>query len=234
MASERYVNRNPYPITLPDSRGGQVMFRPGEGTTVAWFSRMIGPRRLTRETTDGTPIISKPQRPAPKPPVPQVDEKPKPALTSLPREIATPQPLPSFPNTETEEYRVQSGIYRCKLCNVFATGSRVSMARHLSDYHGKHEMLQVPADIVPNLSTRPQAVAEAAPAKTPAESDVSAQGAAQAPTAPEKEAPEPLRRTVFRCQVSGCGKKFSTAAGLVAHMERVHPISKEMFPSEGQ
>ena len=44
----KYVNLNNYPVYLPDSRGGQVMFRTGEGTTKQWFSRLVGRCRLTK------------------------------------------------------------------------------------------------------------------------------------------------------------------------------------------
>jgi hypothetical protein len=39
---------NQFPVILPDGRGGQTMFRSGEGTTSQWFSRFVGEKGLSR------------------------------------------------------------------------------------------------------------------------------------------------------------------------------------------
>jgi hypothetical protein len=45
----KYVNLNDFPIHLPDGRGGQVLFRPGEATTRSWFGRFLLRGQLTKQ-----------------------------------------------------------------------------------------------------------------------------------------------------------------------------------------
>jgi hypothetical protein len=45
----KYINKNGFPIYIPDGRGGQTMFRSGEGSTHSWFARFVGDRQLSRE-----------------------------------------------------------------------------------------------------------------------------------------------------------------------------------------
>ena len=63
----KYVNANSFPIYLPCDRGGQVSFRPGEGTTKQWFARFQGAGQLTRTTVGDPPKPKKEVQQTPEP-----------------------------------------------------------------------------------------------------------------------------------------------------------------------
>ena len=64
----KYVNLNPFPVTLPTPSGGQRVFRPGDFDTGSWFSRFQGHHQLTEVADDfSTPSPPTPVRQVPRP-----------------------------------------------------------------------------------------------------------------------------------------------------------------------
>jgi hypothetical protein len=95
------------------------MFKPGDSTSDEWFGRFCGPKRLS-----AVPIETKaPARPA-------VLVKP----VKLGKPVAVPPPV--LKSEETNSYSCVRGIYRCKLCDIFRTGSFASLQAHLDAIHG--------------------------------------------------------------------------------------------------
>ena len=56
----KFVNSNNFPVFVPDTRGGQILFRPGEGSTDQWFSRFLGKGQLTKVSIKNKVVIEKP------------------------------------------------------------------------------------------------------------------------------------------------------------------------------
>jgi len=241
----KYMNLNPFPVCLPDSRGGQVMFRPGEGTTKPWFCRLCGPRQLTKID----PNIS--TTPAPVPPKKAVAT----VAVKLPEGIKVPEPkkapVQSVPVTkpvahdvETADYTFRRGIYKCKKCDVFMTGSNEALQMHIAQIHMQKPKATVAAKFGqgdgegerPVASTRvatarhPSADEEKEEVRTsmprpPVEkkpAQPTSPTVADIPTEEPKSSSEKAGEAVYPCQHSGCGKVFGSDRGLKMHMMRVH------------
>jgi hypothetical protein len=234
----KYVNRNPFTIFLPCERGGQVMFQSGQSTTKQWFSRFIGFRQLTREEISENQPVQKetavasivPTRPAPAPaPVRKLEQ--------------------TFRNDETNDYVLKNGIYTCKHCDIFRTGSSLSMKVHLTEYHHLEGIIR-PPELVrappPPAAAPPPAgpklgnnegegekvvvkSLESATSKPPEENEETLSTLPPPPKTPPPPpppaAPPPPSASagpVFKCEVPGCGKEFASQRGLVMHKTRVH------------
>lgn len=245
MAS-KYVNRNSYPIYVPDNRGGQVMFRPGEFTTNEWFSRFVGSRKLTKEPIGEVPAVpnkkaSTEQQAVVAPPKPKAAVAFSPSLS-----VASSR---TFKDEDTNEYLCKNGVYQCKLCDVFRTGSSEAMRVHITEFHGRtaqNPQAPKPEEDSVVRSTMP------GPSKPLAQDDMKVSAKKQdAPVEPlpvadvEKEEPELKRapisepqntptleakgsekKSVFPCTHPGCEKSFTTANGLRMHALRAHPETK--------
>jgi len=219
----KFINLNAFPIFLPCDRGGQVMFRPGEGTTKQWFSRFCGKGQLTRTVLDTEgkthPIL------APDPEESVVCST-SPMKDVNVKSITNPPLRPdkkSFPDEETDDYSVKDGVYRCKLCDKFMSGARESMQTHIASYHGKAIPIKqdAPADLDETVvaTSRQSTPQPAASADDPsAESDIPTTPASPAPEPPKEEEPA----EVFRCTHAGCNKEFKSNRGLSMHTRRVH------------
>ena len=215
----RYVNRNPWPVSIPGPTGGQVLFRPGEGTTENWFGAFCNPRQLTREEVD----LSK---------VPQDRTRAKgtnqtvfPSIPTLPVSNVPPQPPAVDPSQsitvtqpveeETETYVKKRGVYYCKLCDIFRTGSRQLFEAHIKEFHAAEigKMTGAPGEMETLL---PGKKAEAAPAVQEVAVEQSAEQSIEQPTeqsAVNEEQP-------IRCP--HCSKMFRSEGGLRIHLGRMH------------
>jgi len=230
----RYVNSNPYPVIVPCPRGGNVTIKPGESTTNDWYGRFCGQKKLTRMPIDAK--VKSGGGPVAKPPV-------TPATTGM---SFKPKPV-ELKDQETETYTMRRGIYQCKLCDTFRTGSLDSFNAHLREYHGRpagneqgtptvmtsrratpppaaelNENAPLP---VPEPTPEPEPVVEAAPEPPVASEDVET-------TEDRAEKRNRLRKTPmtpseegFRCPHPGCGRVFKTERGLRTHIGRSHPKS---------
>jgi len=213
-----YVNRNQFPVILPDQRGGQVMFRPGEGTTLQWFSRMCGPRQLTRV---GNEIIPNSMRGK----APQVKEptivKGKPVAPSQPVAPIV-KPIQSFQDTETAEYKLVRGIYSCKLCDgIFRTGSSNSMNAHLIEYHLKQKA-EVPKPEPKYGQDEHEGEKISQTAQQSASQFVQEDKEEVRTTMPQVPVEPEVKIEQFACQKPGCGKVFKTSKALTMHNTRMH------------
>lgn len=164
-----YVNPNPFPVILPCPRGGNVTIKPGESTTNDWYGRFCGPKQLVRKLI-GAPVAPKEAAPVPS----QV------ALSFQPRPL-------DIVDKDTERYSMRRGIYHCKLCDIFRTGSYASLQAHFNDYHGMTD-----ADLTAEpttVSTMPKVTVQA-----PKEADTDTALRTVADTTPS-EYDEPLVET---------------------------------------
>jgi hypothetical protein len=248
MRPVKYMNLNPFPVCLPDGRGGQVMFRPGEGTTKPWFCRLCGPRQLTKIDPNAS------STPAPTL-APSKKVAPVVAEVKLPEGIKVPEPkkapIQNIPVTkpvahdvETADYTFRRGIYKCKKCDVFMTGSNEALQMHIAQIHMQKPKTTVATKFGQGDGEGERTVASTKGAtvrrssededkeevrtslpRPPAEKKV-AQPArptvAEKPTEAPKSAGEKAGEAVFPCQHPGCGKVFGSDRGLKMHTMRVH------------
>ena len=229
----RYVNRNPWPVSVPGPTGGQVLFRPGEGTTESWFGAFCNPRQLTREEVDlsevpqdrtrakGTNQIAFPSTPSAPvfPPVPPTSPPPQ-AVADPSESITITQPV----EEETETYVKKRGVYYCKLCDLFRTGSRQLFEAHIREFHaaemgkttgtpGEMETL-LPGKKVEVPSETQEVTVERAV-------EQSVEQSVEQPTANE-EASQQGSESEQPLQCPYCSKMFRSQGGLRIHIGRVH------------
>jgi len=152
-----YINNNPFVIFLPCERGGQVMFNPGQSTTKQWFSRFVGFRQLSRvliaegvpstPAGAGTPAAIAASAGAGTP----AALRPSAAIAApaVPPPPAARKNVSSYKDEETNDYVLKNGIYTCKHCDIFRTGSSLSMRMHLADYHHLEAGVNQPTPNVP-------------------------------------------------------------------------------------
>ena len=209
----RYENQNPMPVVVPGQRGVGVTFNRGQWTTDAWFSRFVGPRQLTRVavTSTGDPLrLAPPTRPVP--PTPRV---------AAPAPISRPMLSTLIRNAEesTVNWMKKDGIYYCRHCELFRTGSQVAMRSHLSSYHDLSIEDPAPELETPEVSTVVEPVAPVELA---------------APTAPvEPAGPTELTRTpvvggelqatpMVRYTCPHCERQYKSELGLSKHVAEKH------------
>ena len=251
----KYVNKNLFPIYLPCPKGGQVMFRPGEGTAQQWYSRMCGPKQLTRV---GPPPVVAPAKPA--------------TVIPLGRPVAPIQLTRAQPKIsgvtivqETDQWSCARGIYKCKACEIFMTGSIESMKAHITGYHA--QPIKPPAPIV-TPKPAPKVVAEPKLGEGEFEGEKVAVSSMKSVSAtvshkdeeeatitrtasgkPVAKAPAPVAEpvvaksvdavmaeakraredsgTIHACEFPGCGKQFISNRGLHMHKVKVHGQAKD-------
>jgi len=133
MVTYRYVNTNPVPVVVPGKTGGSITVRPNEGTTDPWFSRFVGPNGLTKVPINPVDAPAAPPRSAPSPPL----SVPKPMLAEVQARV----------DEETPDYKRIHGIYHCKRCDLFRTGSFVVIQAHLRTYHGMPNVPPAPPPV---------------------------------------------------------------------------------------
>ena len=214
MSKFTYKNLNGFTVIVPGKRGVGIAFPPGQGSTDPWFSRFVGPRKLSRvligEDGDMTP---------PGPP------KAPPALKYPPpdhnRQML--EQVESEAEEDTDYYVRKQGIFYCKRCELFRTGSRDSMVKHLQFLH----KLELDPD---EERTPPPAPAEALPP-----------GPEDEPS-PSREKPDKeynLVDGIYCCPY--CDRQYKTEKGVVSHIESKHrqssaveqPIASGLTPEEG-
>lgn len=113
MKAERFTNKNMFPISLPGKNGGNFTLSPGQWVTDPWFSRFVGRGKLSREYV--------------------ADGKIKVVKTVVP--IQTVVQAAASPDEETRDWVKKRGIFYCKHCDEFRTGSRIAVTIHLRDMH---------------------------------------------------------------------------------------------------
>ncbi len=198
----KYVNLNPFPIYLPTKGGTSILFRnnPPESTTDPWYSRFTGPRQLTQ--------------------VP-IDSKIEDISGSTPVRIEKLNVETIFED-ETNDYIKRSGIYQCKHCGVFRTGTIVLFNAHMNGYHkrGEGRKLSIPniQDTVPDIQpgTKEESDIEKEKGGTVSEEkdvvgDVASEQIAKLEDAPVES---------YSCP--HCHKAFASDHGLTIHIGRMH------------
>jgi len=231
----KYVNNTGNPLYLPGPTGGQVQFRPGEGSTSSWFSRFLGPRQLTK-----VPISFDPTKTNPPP---------------LPKRPKVKYDIPLKVEENTSNWVKKSGIYFCKKCDIFRTGSRSVMETHLKVMHkiGQDESQPKDRDSVPaTFLENPSPPQEDVPSyegpviekivkdqediqdsmvKTGQPGPVSIKkeeeevlvhtNQVEVERTPEKPEDAPAApNEVYTCDV--CQKQFSSERGMIVHKARMH------------
>ena len=208
MAMYKYVNLNPFPIYVPTPEGTTRLFRsdPPESDTNAWFSRFCGPKQLTRMPIDVKIDMLMGTKPV----------KPEKFI------------LDTVLEEETDDYTKKSGIYFCKHCETFRTGSSVLFKSHLDSYHKRAETIRMQDQMkeeglaVPEV--QPGTIGEAALIDSSTEAlpstkteeavgDVDSENNASVEVVPDK---------IFVCPESGCDKVFGSEHGLKIHVSRMH------------
>lgn len=241
----KYMNLNSFPVSLPDGRGGQVMFRPGEGTTKSWFSRLCGPNQLTK--IDPNILSFSARKPAPAKPVSSIKLPPE---TKIPAPVKPPVQIipvtkPVAHDVETADYTFRHGVYRCKKCDVFMTGSNEALQMHIAQVH--QQRINKPVVSLGQSDNETERVVASTKLATPRKADEEKEEVRKSiprspvkpvtkPKAEEKpvevpveqpvekaeSAPEKGPKTTFACQHPGCGKVFASEKGLKMHTMRVH------------
>lgn len=225
----KYQNCNSFPVFVPGERGEQILFRPGQFTTKSWFSRFCGERKLTRLSIEGTAV----KLPENTVPTSDIKGQPSESVPSVPGKG-------SFKNEETPTYTYNNGVYHCKLCDIFRTGSRESLNTHMSLSHKMTVPAASPLKLGNNDGEGERVVVgsmkstSAHVPKSEEETSTVISTSSSAPTANQKPA-QPLpssvpvasenKEEVHACDVPGCGKKFTSKRGLDMHIRRVHGAS---------
>ena len=159
----KYENQNPFPVIVPNPRGGHLTLAPGQSSTNEWYGRFCGPRNLTRVPVGGKPGVT--------------TTGPLPARTPVKPVRAEKQAV----EERTKYWTKKGGIYYCHECDLFRTGSRLAMENHLTQFH------QVPKEDL----LLPVAQPEKPKAAPVAEAPVVAPVAQPVKPAVEKPRPEP-------------------------------------------
>lgn len=246
---KKFVNNNRFPIALPDGRGGMCTIKPGEGFFNSWFSRFVGPKRLSvievsvdkptqdmiRENARQKKINEQlVQRRKQRAPIFSAKSGAKPTIESL----------DSMKDKETKDYLLRQGIYQCKHCELYRTGSLAALKSHLSEFH---ECAEGPITV----STRPTVIPKQLPSE---DEEVGINGALKDKTVQQvieeteqklsqqpfidKRTPitstdtlpdaqtntgiTPESSSNFECDVPGCGKAFTSKRGLNLHLKKAH------------
>jgi len=204
----RYVNQRSGPIILPAKQGGLVTVSPGQWLTDPWFGRFVGKGGLSKvpasalKGTRSTSLGPRPTRPVTPASAPKVELELQQPQTML-DQVEPPT------EEETPDWRRQTGIYRCKHCDVFRTGSRTVMEAHLLS---KHKV------VVAGASDSPTVAPAVPPVGTPAAPPKSEEKPPAATTDDKKTEP------VEEHWCPECKRRFKSADGLVRHRRAIHRV----------
>jgi len=223
----KYVNLNPFPIILPGMGGVGCQIAPNQSTTNEWFSRFCGKKQLTAIPIG--PAVKHVAVPG---------KKGQPAVTS--KRKRPPISLKGVLEQETKDYKKINGLYICKRCETFRTGSKKFLEEHIKDYHQSmvdlaaedpkvHVVAEVVVDksnvvlaepvIEPVVEKIPEPVKEPIMASTqPLRVEV------ESIVEPETEELPVEEPDTFACTI--CGKEFRTGRGLKMHCTKMH-LNKE-------
>jgi len=200
----KYVNKNNFPVVIPDQRGGQIVLNSGQGAFNQWFSRFVGKGMLTAINVDdqSAEVVKVQQAQA--------------AQSPLRTQVAA-----VIKDEVNENWTRIKGIYRCVRCDIYRTGSRTTMEAHISDFHGmgsKKDMVRTLTQGLPIERDKETMVVSSTPQPVVPE----------IPTEPIEPVAEPStipaqEITGVPCPVPGCGKSFNSARGLAMHTSRAHP-----------
>ena len=174
----QYINLNPFPVVIPSKGGVTTTFGPKQWSTDSWYSRFVGRGQLTKVPVGGPP------------PLPTYPPRPVQSRVMLQETLPVDE--------ETNLYTRRAGIYFCKKCDLFRTGSRVHMERHLTEYH----------KVAP------------APATPPPVSVVKSEEVAPPPSGVIQEATNVVTPGVFAC--TQCGRRYKSEQGLKIHVGKAH------------
>lgn len=199
-----YKNCNSFPVVVPGKRGIGVMFKPGDEFSDDWFSRFVGKGQLTK-IARGQSVVE------------VMESKLDKSLSDAEVEV-----LLAKVEKETKHYILKGGIYYCRHCDSFRTGSMIAFKIHMSESHKFDDTLDLEETVVlgPNKSGMPQ--------DTEKEIDVSEDNDVKVIEAiPKTESLLPAvndvevdEKEVFTCNV--CAKKFQTQETLNQHKEAQH------------
>jgi len=131
---ERFYNRNPFPVSIPQPTGGTVVVPSGQFKIGAWYRQFTGWRQLTREVANVDGSSTPDSALSATRPVPAALRRATPA-----------SPLPVLETRDELHYTLRNGIYRCKHCEVYATGGKISMEAHLAEMHSIMDSVTVPS-----------------------------------------------------------------------------------------
>lgn len=251
--ARKFINRTGKQLSLPDKRGGQLLFKPGDFTFDQWYARCAG--RDGNSLTVEEASVDK-----------QLMERIK--NINKPSHL-TPSPITDFQDIvgstlkdrETKEYTLKKGIYRCKLCGLFRTGSLSSLESHISNFHKEHNKKITPPDKIVEkdpfvtvppeekekvlVTTRPKEIDKGVtinPVTTPDFVEKAREKALEGVKQPPLPVPSKDKTTFedvktvplskeskeekvsFVCNQTGCTKSFSTKRGLTLHLSKSHGI----------
>lgn len=246
---QKYVNSTGMPIILPTKHGTSQTFDPGAYTYDPWFSRYVvsGKDRLGRLSVQWVDVsdsrISREE---------DVQLEYLRVIGAIDEEkVETPRFSVESKREDTPHWTRKNGVYACKSCGIFSTGSRVVLFEHLELAHkilnvGKEPMVEVgrqggrqhdggseAARVAPRSSpSSPQndvpspadARRDAPPAADKAEAAVVTADAASS-TGPSPTAHVDVREdkpiAKFACAI--CQKEFRSKKGLEIHGGKAHP-----------
>ncbi len=234
----KYVNLHVHPVCLPDGRGGQITFRKGQGSFSEWFSRFVGPGKLSVINVNVDKKLAQ-----------QIDDHRK-------KLIESKKNMPVFDSikvgdipfykevadAETQDYKLVRGIYHCKKCDMFRTGSLASLKAHFANYHAGvmgSEDGEVVMTSKESVSSKPikddeesvmtttnpdskQVVDELLDTrKSAVDSVLEKIENEQGEDVVEEEVEQ------YPCDVPGCGKVFTSNRGLLIHRNKIHGNTKD-------
>ena len=208
--SYQYKNLTSGPLVLPCKRGGLVTFAPGQWATDPWYSRFVG-KGLTRVTPGSSHAV------------PTV-----PSSAALSAAVPPQQPTRMLQEIEpveeerTEHWVRTSGIYTCRACSIFRTGSRATIIRHLAEYHSidveaKKQAVTVLSPPRPSEAAVPSILS--VPSAVPVQPEAPKAVVPPAAAAPESSPAEP-EKPVWACP--DCNRRYASEAGLARHRREKH------------
>jgi len=191
---------------------------PGQFSTDDWFNRFTGKFQLTKLPVGLSSVAS----------------------SSVKMEEGK---IPFEVEKETQFYVKRRGVYTCKLCDIYRSGSIESMNNHLCEIHliPREELVKSPVQVSKNeeLIVEKTNQDEVKVVRTLTEFVESPQEEVEVSTqisaSPQPEEPPRIEQSeevssgveenVFKCPV--CSRPFSSERGLNLHMSRSHGTTEE-------
>jgi len=227
MAEYRYTNRNPFPISVPGPRGVQVHFPVGHHSTNPWFSRFVGSRQLVREAISppAQKHVAAPSTVAPKISSAKLRKQAKQHAKT--REVV--RKAIHAVDEETPYWKRANGIYYCKKCDLFRTGSKAAIVLHLQSYHSVTDVeLKVPEP--PKVVSIPEPLEPTIEEKVIEEDESVDMKKVIAPTAEKVSTDQStdmkkIAGKQFSCP--HCDRKYTSQKYLDSHIEKEHSVKGE-------